>query len=37
MLELLAALVWGAMELALILSGKLFVQVISVGRWRGSR
>lgn len=35
MLELLAALVWSAMELALVLSGKLFVQMISLGRWRG--
>ncbi|MCZ8095428.1 MAG: hypothetical protein O9331_18295 [Acidovorax sp.] len=33
MLELLAALVWGAMELAIALSGKLFVQMISLGRW----
>lgn len=35
MLELLAVLAWGAMELALVLSGKLFVQWISLGRWRG--
>ncbi|AYM95714.1 hypothetical protein EAG14_05935 [Acidovorax sp. 1608163] len=35
MLELLAALAWGAMELALVLSGKLFVQCVSLGRWRG--
>ena len=35
MLEFLAGLAWGAMELALVLSGKLFVQVISLGRWRG--
>lgn len=32
--ELLAALVWGAMELVIALSGKLFVQMISLGRWR---
>jgi hypothetical protein len=35
MLEILAALAWGAMELALALSGKWFVRVISLGRWRG--
>ena len=35
MLELLAALAWGAMELVVVLSGKLFVQLISLGRWRG--
>ena len=35
MLELLAALAWVAMDLALVLSGKLFVRVISLGRWRG--
>ena len=35
MFELLAALVWGAMELVIALSGKLFVQMISFGRWRG--
>ncbi len=34
MLELLAALVWGAMELVIALSGRLFVQMISLGRWR---
>ncbi|PIF91427.1 hypothetical protein CLU86_2354 [Acidovorax sp. 62] len=33
--ELLAALAWGAMELVIALSGKLFVQMISLGRWRG--
>lgn len=32
MLELLAALAWGAMELVIALSGKLFVQMISFGR-----
>lgn len=34
MLELLAALAWVAMELVIALSGKLFVQMISLGRWR---
>ena len=34
MLELLAALAWVAMELVMALSGKLFVQMISLGRWR---
>lgn len=35
MLEFLAVLAWGAMELVLVLAGKLFVQMISLGRWRG--
>ncbi len=35
MLELLAALVSGAMELVIALSGKLFVPMVSLGRWRG--
>lgn len=35
MLEFLAALAWGAVDLALVLSGKFFVQMVSLGRWRG--
>ncbi|PIF26848.1 hypothetical protein CLU88_1726 [Acidovorax sp. 56] len=35
MLEALAMLLWCAFELALVLTGKLFVSTLSLGRWRG--
>jgi len=35
MLEVLGMLLWCAVDFAVVLSGKLFVQMISLGRWRG--
>jgi hypothetical protein len=35
MLEFLGMLLWCAVDLAFVLAGKLFVRMISLGRWRG--